>query len=133
MRARTALTIGFLGTASAVGTYLYNRPTLRKKMLGAESPQVALDLLKEEVQKDASDMAGSVKKAAVHNWLVTEMSKTGHNLGKRFFRAGKHVKAIKKEAAGVKDEVAHSAKQLKKKTEDSVKKVTESVKEAVGA
>lgn len=133
MRARTALTIGVLGTASAVGTYLYNRPALRKKMLGAENAQDALELLKEEAQKDAADVASSIKKAAVHNWLTEEMSKTGKKLGKRFYRAGKHAKAAKNELVGAKSDVEHNAKKLQKKAADSVEKVKEATKEATAA
>ncbi len=110
MRTRTALTVGLLGTASAVGAYLFNRPKLRKQMMEAKSPNEAVNLFTSEVGKDTAELAHSVQEAAVHNWLVDEIKDD--------------MKKVKHDADTLKSELMHSASRMKQKAKATVDRMT---------
>jgi NhaP-type Na+/H+ and K+/H+ antiporter len=151
MRTRTALTIGVIGTAGAISTYLFNKPDLRKKMLKAESPSEAAAAFTAELEKDTADIAATVKDATMHNWLMDELRMGKDAITDRFTGATKHVKedmkAVKNQAksdvksmkhemkAGLhsaKKEVAHKEKKLHEAA-DHAKKAISAVKDTAKA
>lgn len=142
MRTRTALTIGVIGTAGAISTYLFNKPALRKKMMKADSPSEAAAAFTAELEKDTADIAATVKDATMHNWLMDELRMGKDAISERFTGASKHmkndmkavkkqvtsdVKAMKKEmkigAEGAKTEVGHAKRTLEKAAHHAAKAV----------
>lgn len=118
MKTRTALTIGALGTAGAIGTYLFNRPKLRKEMMDAPTAQEAASAFAAQLEKDAAEIAENVKDKAMHNWLMDEVRRSGQAINKKLTGAAKHakadVKAVKKEVKKtMKSEQDHIQKTLK--------------------
>lgn len=121
MKTRTALTIGALGTAGAIGTYLFNRPKLRKEMMEAPTAQEAASAFAAQLEKDAAEIAETVKDKAMHNWLMDEVRSSGQAINDKLTGAAKHVKsdikAVKKEAKNtmkdMKEEKDHIQKTLK--------------------
>ncbi len=146
MRTRTALTIGVIGTAGAISTYLFNKPALRKKMMKAQSPSEAASAIAAELEKDAADIATSVKDATMESWLMQELKMGKDAVTKQFKGAVKHakndaktvkrqvkanVKAVKRDAkmmtGAAKSEVAHAQKKLSEVKDEAVKAVTDKV------
>lgn len=137
MRAKTALTIGAIGTAGAVTTYLYNRPQLRKKMMHASSPSEAAALFTESVEKDAADVAKNVRKKAMHNWLMDELRRSTKAVTKRITKVKSHakadVKAVKSEGKAMMKEMTPEKAHVQKKLRAAAKKSADVVADKVAA
>lgn len=134
MRTRTALTIGVIGTAGAISTYLFNKPALRKKMMKAESPSEAASALAAELEKDAADIATSVKDATMESWLMQELRMGKDAVVDRFSTTSKHVKgdvkAVKKQIKSDVKAVKHEARTMGKAAKQEVKHVQKKMHDA---
>jgi hypothetical protein len=137
MRTKTALTIGVIGTAGAISTYLYNKPTLRKKMMKAGSPQEAASVFAAEIEKDAADIAESVKDATMHSWLMQELKMGKDAVTSRFNKVASHAKkdakAVKSQAKSDVQALNREKAHVKRKLQQTKKKVMESASEKVAA
>ncbi len=137
MKTRTALTIGVIGTAGAAATYLYNRPKLRKEMMKADSAQEAAALFTEQIEKDAADVAKSMKKKAMHNWLMDELRSSGKAIKKRITKVKSHakadVKAVKREGKAMLSEMKQEKAHVERKLRETAKKSAEAVAEKATA
>lgn len=84
MTLRSKATLLGIGTAGALGTYLYKKPKLRKKLWKSHSAAEAAAMIGTEMQKDASILAEDVKERASHNRMTNFLSRSKRTLGKRF-------------------------------------------------
>lgn len=136
MRTKTALTIGVIGTAGAISTYLYNRPALRKKMLKAGSPSEAAKAFTAALEKDTAEIVETVKDATMHNWLMDELRAGKDAIAERLSGAAAHMKSdakeIKKQAKRDIKAAKLEAGHVQKKLQSTAKKAVEAVKEKVG-
>lgn len=122
MRTRTALTLGLgMGTASALGTYIFAKPRLRKEMMEAESVGDAATALGTHIKKDALETTNQTLKAMRRHHFM-------RSLERRFSRAAAHAN---REVATMKHTVRKTAvKHHVKKAASHAKKAVQHTKTA---
>lgn len=117
MLSRNSLYLLGIGAGSALGTYLYRNPKVRKDMRKAESVGEAANTLASHMKEDAMETMHTVSEGVADN-----MKKTRKTLGQRFFGRRKSnarigLKHIKNEAAHLtnvaKNEARHAGGALK--------------------
>lgn len=117
MLSRKSLYLLGIGAGSALGTYLYRNPKVRKDLRNAESVSEAANTLASHMKEDAMETAHAMSDSVADN-----MKKTKKTLGQRFFGRGKSnarigLKHIKNEATHLtnvaKNEARHASGALK--------------------
>lgn len=117
MPSRRSLYLLGIGAGSALGTYLYRNPKVRKDLRNAESVGEAANALASHMKEDAMETMHAVSDSVSDN-----MKKTRKTLGQRFFGRGKSknrigLKHLKNEASHLanvaKNEARHASGALK--------------------
>lgn len=112
--------------AAGLGTYLYNKPKLRKNMRKAHSVRQAAAMMGTELRQDSADMANTMMSTMAAG-TASRLQSVRNMLGNRFSStknvAKQEAKRMKREVKRTKRAVRGEAKRLKGEMKESRERV----------
>jgi hypothetical protein len=101
---KTALIGSGLLAAAGIGTYLYNKPKLRQKLMNAHDVHEAMDIIKEHMSSDVDNVKEAGRRKAVRG-----LRHARRTLHQRFGQADRRAHRAQKKLEKRLEHVEHAA------------------------